>query len=111
LRRGAGAERRAAWWYRLHGWRILGSNVWVAGNELDLIARRGRVVRFVEVKEKVGAEFGDPLEMVTPEKQRRVRRAAEAWLATRPELAELDLGFDVVAVRSGRVERVADAFW
>jgi putative endonuclease len=63
------------------------------------------------VKEKVGAEFGDPLEMVTPEKQRRVRRAAEAWLATRPELAELDLGFDVVAVRSGRVERVADAFW
>jgi putative endonuclease len=88
----------------------LGSNVWVAGNELDLIVRRGRVLRFVEVKEKLGDGFGDPLEMVTPEKQRRVRRAAEAWLAARPELTALDLGFDAVAVRGGRVERVGDAF-
>jgi putative endonuclease len=72
--------------------------------------RRGRELRFVEVKEKRSARFGDPLEMVTPEKQRRVRRAAEAWLAARPELAALRLGFDVVAVRDGRVERVRDAF-
>lgn len=62
------------------------------------------------MKEKRGDGFGDPLEMVTPEKQRRVRRAAEAWLAARPELAGLEVGFDVVAVRSGRVQRVADAF-
>ncbi len=86
-------------------------NVWVGGNEIDLVARRGRKLRFVEVKEKRGDGFGDPLEMVTPEKQRRVRRAAEAWLAARPELAELEVGFDVVAVRGGRVQRVADAFY
>jgi len=72
--------------------------------------RRGRALRFVEVKEKRGPGYGDPLEMVTPEKQRRVRRAAEAWLLSRPELATLDFGFDVVAVREGRVERVGDAF-
>ncbi|MDE3026709.1 MAG: YraN family protein, partial [Acidobacteriota bacterium] len=87
---------RAAWWYRLHGWRILGSNVWVGSNELDLIARRGGQLRFVEVKEKRGGGFGDPLEMVTAEKQRRVRRAAEAWLATRPELEALEIRFDAV---------------
>jgi putative endonuclease len=75
-----------------------------------VIARRGRALRFVEVKQKRGAGFGDPLEMVTEEKQRRVRRAAEAWLAHRPELAGLDVGFDAVAVRGNRVERVADAF-
>jgi Holliday junction resolvase-like predicted endonuclease len=40
------AERRAARWYRLRGWRILGANVWAAGNEVDLIARRGRSLRF-----------------------------------------------------------------
>src|SRR5262249_22503313 len=34
------AERRAAWWYRLRGYRILGTNVWIAGYELDVIARR-----------------------------------------------------------------------
>ena len=50
------------WWYRLRGWRILGANVWAGGNELDLIARRGRELRFVEVKEKGGRGFGDPLE-------------------------------------------------
>ncbi len=72
--------------------------------------RRGRVLRFVEVKEKRGARFGDPLEMVTPEKQRRVRQAAETWLAARPELAGLRVGFDVVAIRDGRLERVPQAF-
>jgi Holliday junction resolvase-like predicted endonuclease len=67
-------------------------------------------VRFVEVKEKRGPGYGDPGEAVTEEKQRRVRRAAEAWLASRPELAGLSVGFDVVAVRSGRLERLRDAF-
>jgi len=84
--------------------------VWAGGNELDLIARRGRELRFVEVKEKTGAGFGDPLEMVTAEKQRRVRRAASAWLAQHPDLRGLRVAFDVVAVRKGSVERVEDAF-
>ena len=111
-RRGSGhaAERKAVWWYRLRGWRILGENVWAGGNELDLVVRRGRDVRFVEVKEKRGARFGDPLEMVTLEKQRRLRRAAAAWLGGRPELAGLAVGFDVIAVRDGRVQRVPQAF-
>jgi putative endonuclease len=111
-RRGAGfaAERRAVRWYRLRGWRILGENVWVGGNELDLIVRRGRILRFVEVKEKRSSRFGDPLEMVTAEKQRRLRRAAEAWLAVRPELGRLAVGFDVIAVLDGRVRRVPQAF-
>ena len=105
-----GAERRAARWYRLRGWRVLGTNVWAGGNEVDLIVRRGRELRFVEVKEKRGPAFGDPLDAVTDEKQRRVRRAAETWLSTRPELAALRPGFDVVAVREGRLERLGDAF-
>jgi putative endonuclease len=104
------AERRAARWYRLRGWRILGTNVWAAGNEVDLIARRGRELRFVEVKEKRGPAYGEPVEAVTEEKQRRVRRAAAAWLAAHPELASLRVAFDVVAVREGRLERLGDAF-
>jgi Holliday junction resolvase-like predicted endonuclease len=62
------------------------------------------------VKEKSGRGFGDPLEMVTPEKQRRLRRAAESWLASRPEYRGLVVAFDVVAVRDGRLERVPNAF-
>src|SRR3954469_18941598 len=110
LRPGVAAERRARRWYRLRGWRILGTNVWAGGNELDLIVRRGRALRFVEVKEKKGTRFGDPLEMVTVEKRRRLRRAAESWLDSRPELARLSIGFDVIAVRDGRIQRVPQAF-
>jgi putative endonuclease len=72
--------------------------------------RRGSVLRFVEVKEKRGTRYGDPLEMVTLEKQRRVRQAAEMWLASRPELSSLRIGFDVIAVRDGRLQRVPQAF-
>ena len=104
------AEQQAVWHYRLRGYRILGTNVWAGGNELDVIARRGGRIVFCEVKSKEGPARGDPLEMVGPEKQRRLRRAAETWLATRPELAELEATFDVVAVREGRLERIRDAF-
>lgn len=104
------AERRAARWYRLRGWRILGANVWAGGNEVDLIARRGCELRFVEVKEKTGPAFGEPAEMVGTEKQRRVRRAAELWLAGRPDLADLQVAFDVVAVQEGRLRRIPEAF-
>jgi putative endonuclease len=86
---------------------VLGTNVWAGGNELDLIVRRGRELRFVEVREK---RTLDPFESVTAEKQRRVRRAAAAWLATRPEQAGLRVGFDVVGVRAGKLERLSDAF-
>jgi putative endonuclease len=97
-------------WYRLHGYRVLGTNVWIAGNELDVIARRGGVVVFCEVKSKSGLGFGDPLEMVDAEKIRRVRRAAETWLARHPEVARLSVRFDVVVVRGRRLEVVRQAF-
>jgi putative endonuclease len=108
--RGAEAERRARRFYRLRGYRVLGANVWAGGNEIDLIVRRGRRLIFCEVKEKSWEGFGDPAEMVGPEKQRRLRRAAETWLAERPELASLEVGFDVVVERGGRLERVVHAF-
>ncbi|HSC50746.1 MAG TPA: YraN family protein [Gaiellaceae bacterium] len=103
-------EQRALRHYRLRGYRILGENVWIGGYELDLVVRRGRRLAFVEVKAKSGDRLGDPLEMVTGEKQRRLRRAAETWLASHPECAGLEARFDVVAVRRGVVERLANAF-
>ena len=59
-----------------------------------------------EVKARTGIDYGDPLEAVGPEKARRVRQAAEAWLASRPELADLDVRFEAVAVSGRRIERV-----
>ena len=105
-RGGVAGEQLAELHYRLRGYRVLGRNVWAGGNELDLILRRGRTVVFCEVKRKQGREHGDPLEMVGPEKLRRIRRAAEAWLAAHPEAAAFDVRFEVAAVRGRRVTRV-----
>jgi putative endonuclease len=100
------AEIRAAWWYRLRGYRILATNCWLAGAELDVVARRGRTVVVCEVKSKEGEAFGDPLEMVDARKVARVRRAARVFVGDEA----VEVRFDVIAVRGRRLEHVADAF-
>jgi putative endonuclease len=78
--------------------------------EVDLVARRGRRLVFCEVKAKGGPGFGDPLEMVGRAKQERLVRATEAWLAANEDARELEVSFDVVALRGRRLERVRKAF-
>jgi putative endonuclease len=104
-RLGAEAEARVRRHFRRRGYKIVGANEWAAGNEIDLVVRRGRRLIFCEVKMKSGEAYGDPLEMVTGEKARRVRRAAEAWLVARPALDELDVSLEVVSVRGRGIER------
>lgn len=103
---GAEAERRVRRHYRLRCYRIVAANARAGGNELDLVARRGRRLVVCEVKMRSGRRFGDPAEAVGPEKERRVRRAAETFLARRPDLAGLEVVLEVAAVRGARVERV-----
>jgi putative endonuclease len=108
--RGRAAERRVAWHYRLRGYRILGRNVRAGGVELDLIVRRGRRIIFVEVKQKSGPTYGDPLEAVDEWKQERLRRGIESWLARNPADG-LEIGFEIVAVRPDGIERVPDLLY
>jgi putative endonuclease len=89
---------------------VLDTNCWAGGYELDLVVRRGRALVFCEVKSKAGGGFGDPLEMVTPVKVERLRRAAETWLRSHPALQGLDLRFDVAAERARRLDVVQGAF-
>jgi putative endonuclease len=62
------------------------------------------------VKSVTGSRFGDPLDAVTDDKVRRVRSAAEVWLARHPETRRLAVRFDVIAERSGRIQHVPNAF-
>jgi putative endonuclease len=82
--------------------------------EVDLVVRRGRVVAFVEVKTRVGAAFGSPLEAVTASKQREIARVAAAWLDRHGRREDI-YRFDVIGVTlcSGagpKIEHVEDAF-
>jgi putative endonuclease len=106
-RSGAEAERRVRRFYRLRGYRVLGANVRAGGNELDIVLRRGRKLVVCEVKARSSGAYGDPWDAVGPEKERRLRRAAEGWLARNPELGELEVACEVIAVRGRRIERFA----
>jgi putative endonuclease len=99
-------EQIAARHFRLRGYRILGANVRAGGHELDLIARRGGRLLFVEVKERARNSYGGPVGAVNREKRRRVRHAAASWLQTHPETAALEIRFEVAAIVDGRVERL-----
>jgi putative endonuclease len=99
-------ERIAARHYRLRGYRILGANVRAGANEVDLIARRGRRLVFVEVKERARNTYGGGVGAVDREKRRRVRHAAASWLQSHPDAADLEVRFEVAAVTNGHVERL-----
>ena len=99
-------ERAASPHYHHRGYPIIGANLHPGGYEIDLIARRGTRLVFVEVKERSRETYGGGVGAVNSEKRRRVRRAAASWLQAHPEAAALEIRFEVAAVSGGRVERL-----
>ncbi len=84
---------------------------WRCGaGEIDLVARRDRLLVFCEVKTRSSGAFGTPAEAVTAVKQARVRRLAGRWLAVQPAAGGGRIRFDVAAVLGGRVEILEAAF-
>lgn len=108
-RHGLWAETLAAWRLRLAGYHVLQRNFRVATGEIDLIVRRGRTVAFVEVKARPDRALA--AESILPFQQTRIRNAARAFLARRPELAGLDFRFDVVLVCPGRLPHHIPDAW
>ena len=102
-RGGRRAERLAAWWLRLKGWRILAMRARTPVGEVDLIARRGRILAFIEVKAR--ASLDDAAYAVTPRQQRRIIDAAQGWLMAHPEHADFELRFDAVLIAPRRLPR------
>ena len=77
--------------------------------ELDVVARRGRLVVVCEVKARADDRWGTALEAVSARKQLRIRRATAEMLAS-SGLRGVQLRFDVAAVTGARLEVVTDAF-
>lgn len=99
--RGRQAERRAALWLRLKGYSILASRVKLPVGEIDLVARKGRLIAFVEVKAR--ARQDDALGAVSVQSWQRIARAAEAWMGQRPKLAGYGWRYDIIALAPGRL--------
>ncbi|HEV8609475.1 MAG TPA: YraN family protein [Thermoanaerobaculia bacterium] len=112
-----GGSRGAGWdWERVAeralvdaGYQILDRNFRAAAGELDFVAEEGGVVCFVEVKGRRGVLYGSPEDAVTAEKQRRIFRAAEAWLLRRRR-GSAACRFDVVSILEGADGRKTEIF-
>jgi putative endonuclease len=111
-RTGARAEELVAHRLVAAGWEIVERNARSRYGELDIVARDGRALVFVEVKAgRAGTAFGPerPILAVDTRKQRRVRKLATAWMAARRDLPPYaEIRFDAVGVTFDRADRAVD---
>jgi putative endonuclease len=107
-------EELAARHLESRGWIIVSRNFRMGRKEIDLVARRGEVVAFVEVKTRAGTGYGHPLEAITWKKRREIQQVALAWIDRHGRDGET-YRFDAVAVHvhagaAPRIEHVEDAW-
>jgi len=100
---GLKAETIAAILLTLKGYSIVARRYAASGGEIDLIARRGRAIAFVEVKAR--ADIDAAADTITAGKRRRIARAARAWLSRNPWAVDFTLRGDAVFVAPGRLPR------
>jgi putative endonuclease len=99
-RRGLWGERVAMEYLARHGWSIEAHRFRLGHSDLDLIARRGHLVAFVEVKTRGSAGWGAPAESVGWRKRRTIARLAEVWRERHGRPGD-EYRFDVVEVLVG----------
>lgn len=106
---GLQSETIATFWLRARLYTILDRNYRVQGGEIDIVARRGRTIAFVEVKAR--GDLEDAAIAITPQKQRRFSRAANRWLATHRWAMTYTLRADAIFIAPGKFPRhVENAF-
>lgn len=109
FQRGLSAESRAALLLIAKGFRIAARRFRSPRGEIDIVARRGGLLVFVEVKARPNSE--DAAWSVTSRQRARIVGAAEAWLAAHPEDGARDMRFDAILVAPGRMpHHIAAAF-
>ncbi|UFN51024.1 YraN family protein [Roseomonas sp. OT10] len=108
-RQGRLAETAAAAALRAEGWLILAERARTPAGEIDLIAERGGLLAFVEVKAR--PSLATAAAALGRAQQARLLAAAEVWLSLNPGHGSAGIRFDVLLVDAlGRVRRVVDAF-
>lgn len=92
------------------GYDVLDVNYTTKLGEIDVVARQGSYVVFIEVKSRLSKRFGAPMEAVNREKQRKYVKTAELYLIKK-KLTGCDVRFDVIEVFADKINHVENAFW
>lgn len=103
------AETLAALFLMAKGYKILARRYKTPVGEVDLIAKRGRIVAFIEVKAR--GNLAAALECVTPSMKNRIGRAGLYFLSSNPKLAGCDMRFDLIALAPPFYVRHLDNAW
>jgi len=107
--RGHVSEYCAALYLLLRGYRVIAMRYKTKSGEIDIIARKGDLVAFIEVKARRATT--DAVFAVDVASQHRIRNASLGWLARQRDAARLSLRYDIVAVSPwGRSRHFPDAF-
>lgn len=96
--RGQHFERYAARWLEAQGLEIVARNFRCRGGEIDLVAREGRALIFVEVRARSASRYASAAASVDRRKQQRLLRAARYYLSKHPAASQMPCRFDVVAI-------------
>ena len=110
---GAKGEDAASTFLMKKGMQILERNYRWGRGEIDIVAREGTTLVFVEVKTATTDEYGPPEGWVDSRKQRQIAKIAAAYLQEH-RLADIDCRFDVIAVdetKKQRIHHIRNAFW
>ncbi len=108
-RRGRLAEHYAATWLQLKAYSILATRVKLPIGEIDLIARKGETLAFIEVKQRQTLELA---QSAVPETGwRRISRAAEVWAGRQAQLQNLEWRYDLVAITPWALPRHFPDYW
>ena len=107
-RLGRAGENAAAKYLKRAGYRIEERNFRTPFCEVDIIASKGDITAFIEVKTRLNENYGRPCEAVTPAKRRLYFRAADYYFARRP--MDCIVRFDVIEVLQGEINHIENAF-
>jgi putative endonuclease len=112
-RLGQWGENQARLHLEARGFQIVATNYRCRWGEVDIVARHGQELVFVEVKTRRGSDFGTPEESITPAKARHLTATAQDYLQTRVEpsdAANTSWRIDLVSVhldKSGKLQRIS----
>lgn len=102
---GARAEQLAADYLMHRGFKILERNYRTRWSEIDIVVEKAGTIRFIEVKYRKNSIYGSGYDYITPDKQRRLVRAAEMYMVTRAQ----DWQIDIISITDNKLEYLENA--
>lgn len=106
---GADYEQMAAKHLKELGYELITTNYRCPLGEIDLVAKDGAVLVFIEVKYRKTLNAGSPFEAVNAKKQQTIRRVAQ-WYLTEHKLDDVSVRFDVAGILGNEIKVIKDAF-